>query len=386
MAQFNIHNRYECTKCVWGYALLEEDNQIKCFDSRFIDAINYDYCEVFTNLGTDDKPKYSCLKCKDCEYYWGNDGYVRITYQENSTDICQYKKYMPFLNNCTEVTHTIGENGTDKYNCTACIEDNVLYYDKDSDVHSCRYKYYEKQCVVKYCKTCVPGNNYFCSVCLPADYEVSPLTGGCVKKMEKPPEVYFKDIFRYQTNQYKQIGGRLMHGPFFSLRGLTNSQINTDHAFLVLLTFKLQVTRNNRNLEENKSVKTYCQIVESCDETDGEPNIADFDCIGDLEEKEELTEYNLASIEESSENNSTGKFESSNLNDLVKETDLSTLGTKTETTFKINDFTEYNVFNLDNVKNITSKDYHFDFTLNGNLKKELQADSLPVSFHSFKSN
>ena len=98
-----------------------------------------------------------------------------------------------------------------------------------------------------------------------------------------------------------------------------------------------------------------------------------------MEEEEELTEYNLASIEESSENNSTGKFESSNLNDLVKETDLSTLGTKTETTFKINDFTEYNVFNLDNVKNITSKDYHFDFTLNGNLKKELQADSLPVS-------
>jgi hypothetical protein len=41
MAQLNTHNRYECTKCVWGYALLEEDNQIKCFNSQFIDANNY---------------------------------------------------------------------------------------------------------------------------------------------------------------------------------------------------------------------------------------------------------------------------------------------------------------------------------------------------------
>ena len=64
-----------------------------------------------------------------------------------------------------------------------------------------------------------------------------------------------------------------MHGPFFSLRGLTNSQINTGHAFLVYLTFKLENPGRNRNLEETKSVKTYCQIVESCDETDGEPNI-----------------------------------------------------------------------------------------------------------------
>ena len=171
-----------------------------------------------------------------------------------------------------------------------------------------------------------------------------------------------------------------MHVPFFSLRGLTNSQINADHAFLVLLTFKLQVTRNNRNLEETKSVKTYCQIVESCDETDGEPNIADFDCIGDLEEEEEeLTDYDLTSIEESPENNSTGVFESSNLNKLVEDTDLSTLGTKTETTFKIKDFTELAVFNLDSVNNVISKDYHFDFTLNGKLNKELQADSRPVS-------
>ena len=46
---------------------------------------------------------------------------------------------------------------------------------------------------------------------------------------------------------------------------------------------------NNRNLEEQTSVNAYCQIVESLDETDGEPNIADFDCIGDTDEEEDLT-------------------------------------------------------------------------------------------------
>ena len=284
LTNLNSNNHYECSKCDKGYVLLEEDNIIKCFNEEFIDAVNPDLCEVFTNLGTDDKPKYSCVKCRNNNVeFWDKKAIIRITYQENSTAICHHRWDYYYLDNCTEITNIV-EDSKVKNNCTECVEDNVLHYHKDTDAYICRYKFYEKQCVVKYCKTCVPGNNYFCSLCLPADYEVSPLTGACVKKMEKAPEVYFKDIFRYQTNQYKQIGGRLMHGPFFSLRGLTNSQINTDHAFLVLLTFKLQVTRNNRNLEETKSVKTYCQIVESCDETDGEPNIADFDCIGDLEE------------------------------------------------------------------------------------------------------
>ena len=144
------------------------------------------------------------------------------------------------------------------------------------------------------------------------------------------------------------------------------------------LTFKLQYSRNIRNLEENRFVKTYCQIVESCDKTDDEPNIADFDCIGDLEEEEELTNYDLKKIEESPENNKTGLFERSNLNELVESTDLSTLGTKVETTFKLENFIDLAIFNLDNAIKIKSKDYHFDFTLNGKLNKELKEESINV--------
>ena len=172
-----------------------------------------------------------------------------------------------------------------------------------------------------------------------------------------------------------------MNGPFFSLRGLTNSQINTDHAFLVLLTFKLQYDtglRNLRNLEEDKIVKTYCQIVESCDKTNEEPNIADFDCIGDVEEEGELNGYNLESIQESPENNNTGVFERSNLDNLVKYTDLSALGEKIETTFKLENYLGLVIFNFNETKNITSKDYNFDFTLNGKLNKKLKEDSIDV--------
>ena len=242
----------------------------------------------------------------------------------------------------------------------------------------CKYKYFEKQCVVKYCKTCVPGNNYYCQECLPANYEVSALTGGCVRKVDKSPAVYFKDIFRFKLNQYKQIGARTYYGPFFSLRGVTNSQINTGHAFLVLMSFKLHYTRNNRNryLEENKDIKTYCQIVESVDESD-ESNVVDFDCIGDTEEEEDLSEYDLNGIEESKDTN-TSIFEESNLNDLVQTTDLSSLALKTKPSFDLKSFIGLAIFSPDEVNNITSEDYHFNLKLNGKLNQDLQEQSLNV--------
>jgi hypothetical protein len=140
-------------------------------------------------------------------------------------------------------------------------------------------------------------------------------------------------------NQNKQIGARRFFGPFLSLRGLTSSQINTGHAFMVLMSFKLHYTRNNRNrnLEEEKSIKTYCQVVESMDETNDETNLVDFDCIGDTEENEDLSHYDLNSIKESEENNSQ-VFQGSNLDELAEKTDLQNLATKTKSTFELKNF------------------------------------------------
>ena len=369
-------NHYECKKCKYGFILLEENNNIKCFSTNFITSLNPSLCEIFENLGTEDKPKYSCSKCLKREYedIYSKETSVRITYQINNTAICEYRNRYNSLENCTEAIMII-DGVNIKFNCTECIEDNILYFHKDTEMNICRYKYYEKQCVVKYCKTCAPGNNYYCQECLPADYEVSALTGGCVKKVDISPAVYFKDIFRLKFNQYKQIGGRMLYGPFYSLRGLTNSQINTGHAFLVLLSFKLHYTRNNRMLEEEKNIKTYCQIVESMDETGDEPNLVDFDCIGDTEQEDDLSGYDLNSIEESPDNNI---FEGSNLNELAEQTDLKNLALKQKTTFELKNYLDLVTFIPNEVNNITSKDYHFNLELNGKLNKDLKEQSLDV--------
>jgi hypothetical protein len=53
--------------------------------------------------------------------------------------------------------------------------------------------------MVKYCKTCKYGNNYFYSICID-NYEVNPATGSCVKKLPKPPVMAWKDMFRETLN------------------------------------------------------------------------------------------------------------------------------------------------------------------------------------------
>ena len=128
-------------------------------------------------------------------------------------------------------------------------------------------------------------------------------------------------------------------------------------------------------LEEEKSVKTYCQIVESMDETSGDPNLVDFDCIGDTNEEEDLSEYDLNAIEESPDDNI---FEGSNVNELAQATDLKNLANKEKSSFELKNYIDLVVFNPNEVNNITSKDYHFDLTLNGKLNKDLQEQSLNV--------
>ena len=128
-------------------------------------------------------------------------------------------------------------------------------------------------------------------------------------------------------------------------------------------------------LEENKSVKTYCQIVESMDATSEEPNLVDFDCIGDTDEEEDLSEYDLNAIEESPDDNI---FEGSNLNELAQATDLKNLAKKEKSTFDLRSYLDLVVFSPDEVNNITSKDYHFNLALNGKLNKDLQEQSLNV--------
>ena len=332
-------------------------------------------------MGTEDKPKYSCIKCREEEYQYIDEkyrGYIKVTNIVNNISYCFSKYDYNALENCTEAK-MIKENEIMKFNCTKCSKNNSLIYDNDTNSFICRYQFYEEECVIKYCRTCEKGNNYFCQKCLPSNYEVNPLTGDCVRKTDKVPAITFKDIFRLELNKQKLIGGKVINGPFLSLRGLTNSQISAGHTFLIFLTFILQTNDTYRNLEEEKKkeikVPTYCQIVENVDETDNEPNIVDYDCIGNLKENYNLSQYKLKKIEESSSDNEK-LLGNNNLEDLVSETDLENIDKKSETKYDLKSFIKLTTFSLDEVKSITSPDYHFEFTLKGKLNRNLEAGTI----------
>ena len=105
--------------------------------------------------------------------------------------------------------------------------------------------------------------------------------------------------------------------------------------------------------------------------------MVDFDCIGDTEEEEDLSQYDLNGIEESRDTN-TSIFEESNLNDLVQVTDLQSLALKTKPSFDLKSFIGLAIFSPDEVNNITSEDYHFNLKLKGKLNQDLQEQSLNV--------
>ena len=386
----NNLNQFICTQCQEKYVLLNEISYSICVRAEYFEYFfDFSYaisCEEFINIGTEQIPKYTCTRCR--EDYVGYDnyfkGYIKITNLTTNTSFCisesdynyQFNNYIA-LENCSEAT-MIKEHEIMEFNYTKCKENNTLKFYEDINSSLCINTFYEekeKECAIKYCRICEKDNNYYCKICLPSNYEVNPLTGGCVRKTDKVPAIDFKDIFRFELNRQKLIGGKILEGPFLSLRGLTNSQINTGHTFLVYLTFILQTNDTYRNLEEGIKVPTYCQIVESVDETDDEANIVDYDCIGNLVENYNLSKYQLQKIEESSRDNEN-LLGNSNLDELASETDLENINKKTKTNYDLEAFIKLTTFSLDEIKSITSTDYHFEFTLKGKLNRNLEVGTI----------
>ena len=93
-------------------------------------------------------------------------------------------------------------------------------------------------------------------------------------------------------NGQKEINGRIIQGPSLKLRGITTSQINSRHAFLVYLTFKLK--HSLRNLQETLRIPAICEINNEIEETNDDVNIVDYDCIGNETVK---GNYSLTDIE-----------------------------------------------------------------------------------------
>jgi uncharacterized protein YneF (UPF0154 family) len=335
---------------------------------------HYSACQEAENIGTEENPLYSCKICYDKFNKYESDRIpVRITEENSNAKYCVNPKNIEVLENCIEATYKI-KNGKEEYNCTDCAKNNVLTRNKVTNTYYCQSINATTKCVVLFCKTCNPYDGYICDECLP-DYAKDSLTGYCVKKTEVIPAVTWKDIYRLNMNGVKEINNRNVNGPSLNLRGITSSQINSRHAFLIYLTFKIK--HGLRSLQgENGDIRmpAICEIVDSVDETDNDVNMVDYECIGNQTNDQDLTNYALGNIEEGDNPDSLKK---SNLNDLVNEIkkelgDLAQLEKKIESTFTYDDLLKIIVFKMDNkVKNITADEFKFKIKIDGTLNKDI---------------
>ena len=263
----NINNELQCTQCqVGSHILLEENNEIKCISMNIIHTYDINinkYCEKIINVGTEEKPKYSCEKCIDnklLDLY--SENLIRFIFENNNTAFCDiYDNDDKQLANCLEAL--ISKEDNKKIKCVKCLENSILTYDTSLDSFICKYDIKsDSECEVKGCKKCQKNKNYLCEECLLKDYEPSSITGSCVKKTEEIPSIIWVDIYRLTMNQTLIINGKELIGPFVKLRGLTYSKINKDHSFKCYLYFMLKDININkkRNLQDEKEVPMICQM------------------------------------------------------------------------------------------------------------------------------
>ena len=346
-------NKLMCSKCKSQYTLVKINNVKKCIYLRTLYDINFNHdyeynfyfnqkkeiiskglehyqkndylykrfkefypCQEAENLGSEDNPIYSCIKCYD--YLGQHKNYVKISEQNTNLSYCFNPGNYYELKNCEEANHLI-KNGKEYYNCTKCNKNYILTLNKLSETFYCQHINISTKCLVLYCKKCNSYDNYICDECFP-DYEVNSHTGYCTKKTELVPAITWKDIYRLKLNHNKYVHNRYITGPYLRMRGITSSQINTRHGFLIYLIFELK--HSLRNLEEKETLKipTICEVLEEVDKTDNDVNMVEYECVGNMtnitDENLYLTNYKLENIEEG---NNENILKNSNLNELVSE-------------------------------------------------------------------
>ena len=348
----------ECTKCIDNYVLLwEKDSKFPtCVSINFIYSLKNELnsnCQIFKNYGTTEQPKYKCEKCLNDDDE--NIIYTKINEILLEKSYCEDSKKYDILKNCKEANMDI-INKEIIINCIDCAKDYILIK-KPNINHFCRHKDSPDACAVDNCKTCKEYDNYFCKECYNPNYEVSPITGSCVKKVPKIPAITWKDIFRFQINQKKIISGREIYGPTLMLLGLTRDEIPQFHALLAFLTFKVKYSNNLRNLEEEIKIPTICEVVNSVEEAVDEINQVEYECIGDISEYEDkkfnFTLDELVNFEENPDDNKN-VLRNSNLNEIIKEKNIKNLVSKNSSNFTLKNLEDTSLFIFDEIKNQTS--------------------------------
>ena len=364
------NNKLECSSCAYSYTKINENNKYKCISSDLIISHNniYNkYCEKFINKGTVDKPIYSCDKCIDNKFLeYENQKLTKFTFESNDTSFCDLYYYFN-IGMCKE--SKVIEKGNDiVYNCTECYEGNYLS-NKDSNLFHCKNNFdLTTECLVENCKICQKNDNNFCEICyLP--YESDSITGSCIKKPKSIPSIIWKAIYGLKMNQTRIINEKIYYGPSLILKGITSSQINKGHAFSFYLSTELK--NSNRNLQSIgmiQKIPMICQTENEFDESENEINMVEYNCIGNItqmeSEKLSLENSDTYKIEEDIIKNNEN-LKPSNLNEL----DLSNIKKGNQINkLLFEQFLKTSIFTIDDIKNQTSKNHHFIFTLNGKLK------------------
>ena len=398
-----VNGKLECTRCTRGYTLIDKKGCVytPSLYEKYYYSYRYNYfydlcggesdcynelskeddyiymrnkdlisCQEAVNLGTEDNPLYSCTKCIKRTDKKDYDDITLITEINSNISFCIRQYRVDALDYCSKATYKM-EDGKDVYNCTGCINNYALGFNKVNKTYYCTSTYATNKCLVLYCKNCNPNDGYVCEECLP-DYEVSSVTGSCVKKTDVVPAVTWKDIYKLEMNGVKEVNNKIIHGPTLSMTGITSSQINTRHAFLIYLTFKLKTSL--RYLEENEiTMEAICEIKEEVEQTSNDVNLVEYECIGITNTTEDLSNYQLSDIAEA---DNEGSLKKSNLAEIVgemkKNGELANLETKTESSFTIEDLVKIVIFQMkDNILNISANDFKFNFNIEGTLNKEI---------------
>lgn len=184
-------------------------------------------------------------------------------------------------------------------------------------------------------------------------------------------------------NGEKMVNNQYLQGPSLRMVGITSSQINTRHAFLIYLTFKIKTAlRNLDTNEETKTIPAICEVVEGVEETSNDVNLVEYECIGNSTEDENWEEYQLDDIKEGNSEENGNSLKNSNLNDFVKELKEENKFNeieKTQPSFTYEDLIKIVIFQMkEKIESIQAKDYKFDFKIEGSLNKPITSEKIKL--------
>ena len=313
--------------------------------NNFIRGSYLTHCTEVINLATEENPFYSCIKCNGNNNYLIKEDISNLSYCIEFHGSNYYQ-----TENCKDKRIKIIDKNI-YFTCAFCFGDNnfPVYHEIDQ-VSYCLEG--NETCLARNCKQCKLEDKYFCEICEYDNYIVNEITGACMEKIESVPAITWKDIFRLEINSEKEINGKIIKGPKINLRGETNSQINSGHAFIIYLIFKLKqplVIRNLQGISDTIRIKAICEIKNGVEANQNDVNIVDYECIGENEDID-LSNFILEDIEIDDEENM------SNLKTVISSKNLLQLNNGPTIEFK-----------MDVIKNQTSNNYNFDFTIKGTI-------------------